>query len=111
MSRSLTATLTVAAICVAAAPVFAGDAPPTVGVLEKMEDGDRSCYLHLRTKGSTVEIVHADFDLCNDEFLIGARVAVTYEPTNVIAASCEGDPECQHTERVMLAVSIERTSD
>lgn len=93
----------------AVAPAFA-EPPPASGQLLRMEAGDVSCYLHLRTALGSVEIVHADFELCDLTSLIGERVAMRYKAANVLAASCEGDVDCGRSDRVMLAVSMTRAN-
>ena len=110
LERIAAAALLFAAIGPAAA-IAESAAPPAVGVLVDTEQGDVSCYLQLRVAGGTVETVHADFELCPADDLIGEKVRLVYETTPVQAASCEGDPDCARTDLVPLAVSIEEVNE
>ena len=86
---------------------LAGVTVPTRGVVTDMESGDVSCYITLRTDGGATETVHADYSVCDSNAIIGRRVQVEYVEGDVLAASCEGDPECLETETVALAVVAE----
>ena len=82
----------------------AGETVPTRAVVTDMESGDRACYVTLRTDGGGSQTVYADYSVCDSNALIGRRVQLEYAPDEIIAESCEGDPECLDTETVALAV-------
>jgi len=71
-----------------------------------VQDGDRACYLQLET-ASGEQGVLASFDLCGPPARVGQRVRLTYERTEVMAMRCEGDPSCEATDTVWLAVVME----
>ncbi len=82
----------------------AGETVPTRAVVADMESGDRACYLTLRTDGGAEQTVFADYSVCESNALVGRRVQLEYAPDDIVAVSCEGDPECLDTETVALAV-------
>ncbi|MEM0961425.1 MAG: hypothetical protein AAGK21_02640 [Bacteroidota bacterium] len=85
----------------------AGETVPMRAVVTGMESGDLSCYLSLRTDGGAEETVFADYSVCDSDAIVGRRVQIEYQPGEVMAASCEGDPDCLDTDRVALAISAE----
>lgn len=85
----------------------AGESVPTRGVATDMQSGDVSCYLTLRTDDGAEETVHADYSVCDSDAIVGRRVQVEYVEGDVLAESCEGDPECLDTETVALAIVAE----
>ncbi|PAP78143.1 hypothetical protein [Rubrivirga marina] len=86
---------------------LAGTSVPTRGVVTDMESGDVSCYLTVRTDGGATETVHADYSVCDSNVIVDRRVQIEYVEGDVLADSCEGDPECLDTETVALAVVAE----
>lgn len=86
---------------------LAGMSVPTRGVVTDMESGDIACYLTVRTDGGAEEEVHADYSVCDSNEIIDRRVQIEYVEGDVLAPSCEGDPECLETETVALAVVAE----
>lgn len=86
---------------------LAGASVPTRGVVTDMESGDVSCYLTVRTDDGAEETVHADYSVCDSNAIVDRRVQIEYVEGDVLADSCEGDPECLDTETVALAVVAE----
>ena len=86
---------------------LAGQTVPTRGVVTDIESGDVSCYLTLRADGGSTETVQADYSVCDSNVILDRRVQIEYVEGDVLAASCEGDPECLDTETVALAVVAE----
>jgi len=83
-----------------------GPATALTGVLDDLQNGDAACYV-LYVDGTGVERHwYGDFDLCGLDALKGKQVVVTMGRGNVIAGSCEGDPECADSERVDLCRTI-----
>ncbi|WP_420456884.1 hypothetical protein [Rubrivirga sp.] len=82
----------------------AGATVPTRGVVTDIESGDVSCTLTLRTDGGATEAVHADYSVCDSNVILDRRVQIEYAPSNLLAPSCDGDPDCLDTETVALAV-------
>jgi len=70
-----------------------------------MQAGDVACYVTLTDATGATREEMADFEICEREDLIGTPVTVTTEMGNVMAASCQGDPDCPDSETVRLIVS------
>ena len=80
------------------------DVPVT---LVSMENGDRACYLNVRTDGGAERTEFGDFRLCESDEFVGQRVLLTATPSQVQAASCQGDPDCPDSEPVNLVTNID----
>ena len=81
-----------------------GETVPARGVVTDMQSGDVSCYLTIRSDDGTSSTVHADYSVCDSNVILGRRVQIEYAQGDVLADSCEGDPECLDTETVALAI-------
>jgi hypothetical protein len=73
--------------------------------------GDASCYLEVRGADGASRTLPGDFELCpgggqDASALVGERVAVDTRPGQVMAASCQGDPECPDHDAVALVVKL-----
>ena len=86
---------------------IAGQTVPTRAVVTDIESGDRACYLTLRQDDGAPTTVHADYSVCDSNVIVDRRVQIAYEPADLMAASCEGDPDCLETTTVPLAVIAE----
>lgn len=91
----------------AASVTVEGQTVPTRAVVTAIENSDQSCFVTLRTDTGAEETVHADYSLCDTDGLEGRRVQIAYAPSTILAASCEGDPDCLDTEAVALAVAAD----
>lgn len=85
----------------AAAPAPVVAAP----VLESLQHGDTACYVTLRYPDGSKDYL-ADFAICDMEEAIGSKVSFKTAKQNVMAASCQGDPECADSETVDLIVDL-----
>lgn len=76
------------------------------GTPTAFRNGDTACYITLKDdRGATFEEL-ADFDLCSlEKSLKGKRLALTYKTARVMAASCQGNPDCKKSETVVLIAS------
>ncbi|MEN1726978.1 MAG: hypothetical protein AAGJ52_00935 [Pseudomonadota bacterium] len=75
------------------------------GRILALHTGDRACYVWLETEdGERIERP-AVMTLCEDERLIGQTRVMEREWRPVMAASCEGDPECSDTDWLELIVA------
>lgn len=90
-----------------AAPAF-----PTTGegMLEGLELGDRACYVQLDIEG-TKHAAEGAFELCAGQTrdaskLVGKRVAWKTVRANVLAASCQGDVDCNKSDAVDLIETL-----
>ena len=75
---------------------------PTVTSLQA---GDVGCYVDLKYPDGKTETWYANFDVC-DEPVLNKKVKFTRGKGNVLADSCEGDPECQDTKEVDMIETI-----
>ena len=86
-------------------------APPSVAaVLVNLQNGDRACYVVLRTS-SGEQTLPGSFELCaggehDATALIGMAVTYRTEQTGISAASCEGNPDCSDTDMVDLVTEL-----
>lgn len=74
---------------------------PAIGTVQRLNAGDRACYVDVVTDQGEKFTEFADFEIC-EQNLVGQRVQFTYESGNIQAASCQGNPDCADTETVML---------
>lgn len=73
------------------------------GRLLGLERGDVACHAELSDEAGRVQREMADFALCDQaDRLVGQLVALTYQPTRVMAASCQGDTACTRFDVVAL---------
>ena len=86
----------------------AGQTVPRRAYVTAVEAGDRACYLTLRTDDGGATTVYGDFSLCESDGLMNRRIQIEYAPETILAASCDGDPECLETEMVAMAVAADR---
>ncbi len=80
------------------------------GKLVALQAGDAACYVELETSGGSLTLP-GSFELCGGgnadaTSLIGVIVTYTTERTNILAASCQGAPDCADTEDVDLVTTI-----
>lgn len=91
-----------------ASVTIAGQTVPTRALVTDVDAGDRVCTLTLRTDAGAETDVYGDFSLCETDGLMGERIQIEYAPDDILAASCDGDPDCLETETVALAVAADR---
>ena len=92
-----------------APPSEAGGVDDPAYTLRSVQMGDRACYLDLESASGEMDTRMADFDVCTraeEGALVGRRVALQTERTDIMAMSCQGDPECADTEEVDLVVAL-----
>jgi hypothetical protein len=78
-----------------------------VATVRGLSGGDRACYVELEVDGLRRPPQEAAFDLCSRAELVGQRVRLERRRAWVLAASCQGDPECERRDTVDLIVSAE----
>lgn len=113
MSRSrfvsgFTACLLVSALPAAAQETVTvgGEKKRAFGTPTAFQNGDTACYVTLKDDRGTTFDELADFDLCAmEKTLKGKRLALTYKTARVMAASCQGNPDCKKSETVVLIAS------
>lgn len=83
-----------------------GEKKRAFGTPTAFQNGDTACYVTLKDdRGATFDEL-ADFDLCAlEKSLKGKRLALTYKTARVMAASCQGNPDCKKSETVVLIAS------
>lgn len=113
MSASLIRSASVILLLLSALPAAAQDTV-TVGGEKKrafgtpieFQNGDVSCGVTLKDDRGAIFYESADFDLCvQEKALKGKRLALTYKTARVMAASCQGNPDCKKSDTVVLIVS------
>jgi hypothetical protein len=84
---------------------------PTQGRVLGLDRGDAACYAELSDDAGRVSREMADFTLCDQaDRLTGQVVSLTYKPTRVMAASCQGDTACTRFEVVALVTGAVPTA-
>lgn len=80
-----------------------GETKPAIATVRSVVAGDVACYVTL-DDGSGEAVEHlAVFEICEREAeLVGTRVKLAYTVENVMAAECQGDPECSKSEQAVL---------
>lgn len=76
--------------------------------IKSLTQGDTACYVTLENARGKRSEEMASFELCEQTRLIGQRVRLKRERSAVMAASCQGDPECRKTQTVNLIVKAEK---
>jgi hypothetical protein len=76
--------------------------------IKSLTQGDTACYITLENARGKRSEEMASFELCEKTQLIGQRVRLKRERSAVMAASCQGDPECKKTQTVNLIVKAEK---
>lgn len=103
---------TIALLLLSAAPALAqetitvgGENKRAFGTPVAFQNGDRACHITLKDDRGVTFNELADFELCAKEgSLKDRRVALTYRPTRILAASCQGNPDCRKSDMVALVV-------
>jgi hypothetical protein len=76
---------------------------PATGIVKDVVSGDLMCYVTLDANGKIAH-VGARFELCQHRELIGKKVRLTYQMTNV--SDCQSSEPCGKTRRQMLISSM-----
>lgn len=80
---------------------------PERGTLLSAQAGDVACYLEIRDEAGKSRSWMADFELCETAAArIGRRFALTWQAGNVLHPSCQGNPDCGRSQRVMLITGL-----
>lgn len=91
-------------------PAKAAAAPDSMAAegvvtIRGLTGGDRACYVDLDSAGVAKPQQEAEFTLCERKELVGKPVRIARKQMWVLAASCQGDPECARRDTVNLIVS------
>jgi hypothetical protein len=78
-----------------------------LGTLQSLQVGDRGCYVEVRSSDGSLANVLGSFELCDATAAVGQEARLYYEPQTVTAATCQGDPECQDQETVLVLMRAE----
>lgn len=76
-----------------------------------LEMGDAACYVQLKDADGKEQSLHGDFDLCpgspkDASAMIGKTVSAEIRKEEVMADSCQGNPECADREKVDFVASL-----
>ncbi|MEO1329327.1 MAG: hypothetical protein AAFW46_06680 [Pseudomonadota bacterium] len=104
--RSPFAAVSAAVFGAAIALAAAAQTQPEIARLDQLQNGDAACSLLLTTPGGEALILPGDFDLCARDDLIGTDVALRYATADMLAPSCEGDPDCPDTVSATIVTEI-----
>ena len=86
-----------------------GETKRAFGPPIEFPNGDVSCGVTLKDDRGAIFHESADFELCvQEKALKGKRLALTYKTARVMAASCQGNPECKKSDTVVLIASAKR---
>jgi hypothetical protein len=97
--------LTVWAAAPEATILIGGQNKTTIGTVVGATQGDIACYLTLKDDAGKEFQEPAAFDLCDDKWK-GQRVQLEYRMANVLATSCQGNPDCKKTDRIALVTRL-----
>ncbi len=75
--------------------------------LVSMTAGDAACYLTVRPDGLAERTEVADYRMCERDDLVGTRVVLTVTPSQILADSCQGNPECTDLEAVNMVTGMD----
>jgi len=79
----------------------------TIGTVTGLESGDVACYIDLVDEQGKEFYEMGDFNFCEIQNLIGKKVKLSYEKAEVLADSCEGNPDCEETKTEWLISNME----
>ncbi len=77
---------------------------PQPVTITELQAGDVACYVTLTDAAGATRNEMANFEICEQTSLVGTPVTIRTEMGNVMAASCQGDPDCPDSESVRLIV-------
>jgi hypothetical protein len=85
-----------------AAEATAGDT--TVYTFVSVEQADTACYVTVHDASGAEKTYPGEFDLCTHDPIpgVGAKVRIEWGTANVLAASCEGNPDCPDSDEVAI---------
>lgn len=87
--------------------VVGGVTKRTTGTVTDIQTGDTACRLVLKDDQGRGFQEMADFALCErPKAWLGRRVALSYMQATVPAESCQGDPACRKTQKVLVVQSL-----
>lgn len=91
------------------APGSAASGATTVetGIVRGLSPGDRACYVAVEGTSGSTRNEEASFELCESTGLIGQQVRLTRARSEILARSCEGDPDCSQHDTTDLIVEME----
>ncbi len=75
--------------------------------LVSMTTGDAACYLTVRPDGGAERTEVADFRMCERKDLVGQSVVLTVTPSQILADSCGGNPECTDLKAVNMVTGMD----
>lgn len=80
----------------------------STGTITAMQAGDVACYIEFSADDGKQYKEMATFELCEQRTLINQKVRFSYRKESVMAADCEGDPECSRSDSVWLISEIKK---
>lgn len=83
---------------------------PSSGLIKELQMGDVACYVEFKANDGKNYNEMADFEIC-DLKIVGKQVKFEYQITEVLADSCQGNPDCKKTKKVPLIISATLIKD
>jgi len=77
------------------------------GIIQRMVPGDIACYIDIADAYGIQYQEMADFQICDQRHLINKNVKFYYQKTNVLAASCNGNPDCRRSDVAYIINYVE----
>lgn len=78
----------------------------SIATVVSLENADTACNVEMDFEGGGREIWPADFEICQ-KLKPGQRFRFKTRKEKVMAASCQGDPQCTQSDEVELIVSVQ----
>lgn len=79
---------------------------PNPVTINSASAGDVACYLEVTDASGTAQSLMADFSICERTDLDGKKATLTYSKQNVLADSCQGNPDCSDSKTVDLVTKV-----
>lgn len=79
----------------------------TIGTLIEMQAGDVACYLTLKDDQNVEFREMAGFEICEQQNLINKRLTLRYDPVEILADVCQGNPDCEFSKLELLVTEVQ----
>jgi len=92
----------------AAEPYSASAGDTNVYTFVSVEQADTACYVTVHDAGGAEKTYPGEFDLCTHDPIpaVGARVRIEWGTATILAASCEGNPDCPDSDEVQIVQKL-----
>lgn len=80
---------------------------PNPVTIKSTTAGDVACYLEVTDANGVEHSLVADFSICDRTDLNGKKATLTYSKGNILADSCQGNPDCSESKTVDLVRTVD----